>query len=103
MYKRFVALVVITLLMVTSVSSVNGQGLRQAPATVRIGLVTYYEYVNSIHFYNNTIVPGFFENEVFQPESTIYTEGEDFWFSPAMKLYLESAQTFTTYEEALAI
>lgn len=86
-----------------SVSHVRGDGLRQAPETVRIGLVTYYEHVTEVRFYNHTVIPGFFEQDTFHPESTIRSGKGAFWFSPAKKLYLASEQTFTTYEAALAI
>lgn len=91
--------------MVTAVniSSIHGANLMMAPESVRVGLVTYYEYVDVIHFYNYTVVPGFYEDDAFYPETTITTTSQDFWFTPAKKLYLESEQTFGSYEDALAI
>ena len=68
---------------------------------MRIGLVTYFENKDELHLYNNAVVPGFFRDNSFYPETSIPTDGKDFWFSPATKYYLESEQTFDTYNEAL--
>lgn len=64
-------------------------------------MTTYYEHVDSIHIYNHTVIPGFYIDGEFRAESTISTSGNDFWFSAAERLYLESEQTYGTYEEAL--
>lgn len=87
---------------VTSISGIYGATETEVPKSMRIGLVTYYEHVDSIHFYNNSIIPGFYVDGVFVPESTIITTGKDFWFSAVTRLYLESEQTYGSYEEALA-
>lgn len=100
-YKHAIILFAI-LIYFTSISGISGDTITQVPDSVRIGLVTYYKQVSNIHFYNNSVIPGFVENGSFSPESTIQTSGKDFWFSPATKLYIESDQTFATYEEALS-
>lgn len=103
MLKRNILLVVVMVLMFANISSVKGESLMTPPESLRIGLVTNFEYVTTIHFYNSTIVPGFFENETFYGESSITTGGKDFWLSPAKKYYLESDQTYNSYEDAIAI
>lgn len=98
---KFICIVSSVILLSLSTSGVNGATLEEVPQSLRIGLTTYYKNQSTIHFYNNSVIPGFYNNEEWVPESTIKTVGGDFWFSVATKLYLESEQDFTTYEEAL--
>ncbi len=103
MLKKVISLTLVMAFLVLNISNIYGSGVIEAPESVRIGLVTYFEHVDVIHFYNDTVVPGYYENDTFYPEVTISTTGQDFWFTPAKKYYLESEQTFATYEAALAI
>ncbi len=99
--KKIRTLCLVLFVMALTVGGLQGDELMEPPKSVRIGLVTYFEHVEYIHFYNNTVVPGFYENDAFVGEAVITTSGKDFWFSAATKLYLESEQTYSTYEEAL--
>ncbi len=84
MLKKSMAILLTILLMMTNLSSINGGALREPPVSVRIGLVTYFEYVNNIHFYNSTVVPGFYEGGVFHPEVTIVRVWHDIHTQPAV-------------------
>lgn len=99
---RVVALSLVLVMFALTISSVNGEGITEVPKSVRIGLTTYYEHVDSIHIYNHTVIPGFYTEDGFVAESTLSTSGDDFWLSAASRLYLESEQTYSSYEEALA-
>lgn len=100
--ERLVAVVLTVMVLVTSISSVNGEVVTVMPETIRIGLTSYYQHIESVHIYNTTIVPGFYGEDGFVGESVITTSGKDYWFSPATMLYLESDQSFASYEEVLA-
>ncbi len=103
MFKKSIVVILALVIMVTNISDITGESLRQPPVSLRIGLVTYFENVGNIHFYNRTIMPGFYEDSVFFPETTLFSGSYEFWVSPASRMYLESEQTLSTYEEALAI
>lgn len=103
MLKKSTAVFLILLLTIMNISNVSGENLREPPASLRIGLVTNFEYVDAIHFYNYTVIPGFYEDDVFYGELTITASSKDVWFTPAKKIYLESDQSFSTYEEASAV
>lgn len=101
-YKyKMISIFIFVCILVISISGVYGGETSDLPKTLRIGLVTYYEDMDTIHFYNHTVVPGFYINDTFMGESSISTAGDDFWFTSAVRLYLESEQTFPTYELAL--
>lgn len=73
------------------------------PSYVRVGLVTYYEGVEYVHFYNKSLTVGSFVDNRFVEDTSIDIPSKDMWFCAATKLYLESDQVFGTFNEAYAI
>jgi len=93
-YKILIGIFIMGLLFTSS----YGGEEKSLPPTLRVGLVTYYKHLDVLSIYNHTVIPGFYMNDTFFAESTLSTAGQAFSFRPTTKLYLESEQTFATYE-----
>jgi len=99
--KRSYAVVLIIFLMIfMNITDISSKGKEANIDTLRIGLVTQFKDQDQIQVFNKSIVLGFYNNDIWLPESTIFSTGQMFSLKPSTAAYLMSDEIFKDYETA---
>jgi len=99
--RRSYAIILLLFLMIfLKITGMNSNGKETELDTLRIGLVTQFNGQDPIQVFNKSIVLGFYNNNIWLPESTVNAAGQMFSFKPSTVTYLMSDENFEDYETA---
>ncbi|PKM67668.1 MAG: hypothetical protein CVU95_06205 [Firmicutes bacterium HGW-Firmicutes-2] len=101
-FKRIsYAMVMLSFLMTfMNITDISSKGKEADIDTLRIGLVTQFKDQDQVQVFNKSIILGFYSNDIWLPESTIFSAGQMFLFKPSITTYIMSADIYEDYETA---
>jgi stage II sporulation protein D len=95
------AMVLLSFLMIfMNITDFSSMGKEADIDTLRIGLVTQFKDQDQIQVFNKSIVLGFYNKDIWLPESTIFSAGQMFSLKPSTATYIMSEDIYEDYEAA---